>query len=219
MTDLDRWTKQLCDQRGKKVIFLSHCLLNENTRYLGGAGEAGAVRHVIQECLDQGLGIVQMPCPEQHAWGGVLKHRLVRYFGSKGTLIYRTRNVVLPLLLWYTRNVYRGLAKQVANEIEEYQTSGFAMVGIVGVDGSPSCGLSQTLDIRRSLELVGQLSLKATRDDMNAIVLNCLMQGRGIFIEVLQDELGSRRLIVPFLPYDLPSELRGRPNAPIVRDA
>jgi hypothetical protein len=110
------------------------------------------------------------------------------------------------------------LAKQVANEIEEYLTSGFAVVGIVGVDGSPSCGLSQTLNIRRSLELIGQLSLKATRDDMNAIVLNCLMQGRGIFIEVLQDELGSRRLSVPFLPYDLPSELRGRPNAPIVRD-
>ena len=30
------------DERGRRVVFLSHCLLNENTRYLGGACERGA---------------------------------------------------------------------------------------------------------------------------------------------------------------------------------
>ena len=42
-------------------MFLSHCLLNENTRYLGGACRPGAVHEVVQACLDGGLGIVQLP--------------------------------------------------------------------------------------------------------------------------------------------------------------
>jgi len=211
--------KQLGDRRGKKVVFLAHCLLNENTRYLGGACETGAVPHVIQECLDQGFGIVQMPCPEQHAWGGVLKRRLIRYFGAKGTLIYQTRNIMLPLLLWYTRMVYRRYAKQVANEVLDYLSSGFAVVGIVGVDGSPSCGARQTMDIRRSFELIGQLSSKAKREDMNAIVLACLVQGKGIFVKALQEELDSRHLSVPFLSYNLPTELRGSPYARVFHHA
>ena len=107
MTDVALWTRQLEDQRSRKVVFLSHCLLNENTRYLGGACRCGAVREVIQVCIDSGYGIVQMPCPEQHAWGGVLKRRLLWFFGSEGRWQYRLRNALLPLLLWYTRRVYR----------------------------------------------------------------------------------------------------------------
>ena len=29
--------ERLDDERSKKVVFISHCLLNENVRYLGGA--------------------------------------------------------------------------------------------------------------------------------------------------------------------------------------
>jgi hypothetical protein len=64
--------ERLADRRSHQVIFLSHCLLNENTRYLGGACRAACVREVVEECIDRELGIVQMPCPEQQAWGGVL---------------------------------------------------------------------------------------------------------------------------------------------------
>lgn len=219
MTNLEQWTKQLNDQRGKKVVFLSHCLLNENTRYLGGAFETGVIPCVIQECLDQGFGIIQMPCPEQHAWGGVLKRHLIRFFGAKGTLLYQTRNILLPCLLWYTRRIYRRLAKQVAKEAQDYLSSGFTVVGIVGVDGSPSCGVRQTMNVRQSLELIGQLSSEATKEDMNAIVLACLMQGKGLFIEALQEEFDHRHLNVPFFSYNLPAELQGNPNTSIFHRA
>jgi predicted secreted protein len=214
MTDVRRWSEQLCDQRGKQVVFLSHCLLNENTRYLGGACRAGGVAEILHACLDRGLGIVQMPCPEQHAWGGVLKRRLLRFFGSQGTLLYRLRNVLLPVLLWYTRRVYRKLARQVVDQVEDYLSSGFTVVGIIGVDGSPSCGVRQTLDVKRSLELVGRLGTAARAADMNAIIHACLAAGRGIFIEQLRSELGRRGLSVPFLAHDLVAELQGRALRP-----
>jgi hypothetical protein len=34
--------ERLKDERSKRVIFVSHCWLNENTRYLGGAFRPGA---------------------------------------------------------------------------------------------------------------------------------------------------------------------------------
>ena len=35
------------DQRSGRVVFLSHCLLNKNTRYLGGAGRPGSVVEIV----------------------------------------------------------------------------------------------------------------------------------------------------------------------------
>jgi uncharacterized protein YbbK (DUF523 family) len=191
-------------------VFLSHCLLNENTRYLGGACRLGAVAEVVQACLEGGVGIVQMPCPEQHAWGGVLKRRLLWFFGSEGTLRYRLRNVLLPLLLWYTRRIYRRIAAQVVDQVADYQSSGFTVVGIVGVEGSPSCGVRQTLDLKRSLELIGQLPMTAHAGDVNAALQACVVEGRGIFLELLRKELERRGVVVPFLAHDLIAELQGR---------
>jgi hypothetical protein len=150
-----------------------------------------------------------MPCPEQHAWGGVLKRRLLWFFGSERTVIYRLRNILLPLLLWYTRRVYRTIARQVVDQVADYQSSGFTVVGIVGVDGSPSCGVRQTLDVRRSLALVGRLPPTAHARDVNEIVQACLAEGRGIFLELLRKEIERRGMVVPFLAHDLIAELQG----------
>lgn len=68
-------TNQLRDARGRRVVLVSHCLLNENTRYAGGATRPGAVAEIVEELVNAGCGIHQLPCPERVAWGGVLKRR------------------------------------------------------------------------------------------------------------------------------------------------
>jgi hypothetical protein len=83
------------------------------------------------------------------------------------------------------------------------------VVGIVGVEGSPSCGVRQTLDVKRSLELVGRLPAEARAEDMNAIIQACLVEGRGLFVDLLRKEFERRGLVVPFLAHDLIAELRG----------
>jgi uncharacterized protein YbbK (DUF523 family) len=69
----------LADARSGRVLVVSHCLLNENVRYLGGAAHPGPVPQIVHAALDHDLGLVQMPCPEQRAWGGVLKTRPVQH--------------------------------------------------------------------------------------------------------------------------------------------
>lgn len=65
---VDRLQARLRDERSRRIVFLSHCLLNENTRYLGGAFRPGAVDEVVGSYLRDGTGICQLPCPEQQAW-------------------------------------------------------------------------------------------------------------------------------------------------------
>jgi uncharacterized protein YbbK (DUF523 family) len=70
-------------ERGRCDVLVSHCLLNENTRYAGGATRPGVVAEIIDELIAAGYGIHQLPCPERGAWGGVLKRHSLRLHHSK----------------------------------------------------------------------------------------------------------------------------------------
>lgn len=82
-------SEKLRDERSQKVVFVSHCILNENTRYLGGAFRKGCVDEVVDRLRAMEVGIVQMPCPERECWGGVLKKDIVRAYGSNRSINYR----------------------------------------------------------------------------------------------------------------------------------
>jgi predicted secreted protein len=209
MANTPHWPSAITDARGKKVVFLSHCLLNENTRYLGGACRAGCIEEVLKPCLDRGIGIIQMPCPEQLAWGGVLKRRLLIFFGAQGKLVYEWRNHLLPILVWYTKRRYRKLAREIARQIKDYVSSEFDVVGIVGVDGSPSCGVNHTLNMKHSLASIGRLADTAGAEMMNEVVMSCREAGQGLFVQVLRNELKRHNVDVPFLAHDLGAELQG----------
>ena len=202
---------RLPDERGRRVVFVSHCLLNENTRYLGGAFRPGGVVELIGELSDQGVGICQMPCPEQRAWGGVLKRRMLLAYGARGTPLYRARGPLLWLFIAHTRAVYRGLARAVARDISDYARSGVTVVGIIGVGASPSCGVRTTLDIRRSFEAMAALDAAALdrRAVNKQVVMACRRAGSGIFIRALERELDRRGLRVPLFEHDLVAEMRG----------
>lgn len=205
--------EQVKDERSKQVIFVSHCLLNENTRYLGGAFRPGCVNELVDSFQQEGIGIYQMPCPEQRVWGGVLKRSLLPLYGSQGTFLYRLRHLLLPFFLWYTRYRYRKLAKEVIRDIEDYVRSGFEVVGIIGVGGSPSCGACTTLNIRCSLEVIAGCPL--ARLDRRVIneqaIVACLKEGEGIFIAALQRRLKRKHLSVRWYEYSLLDEMRGQP--------
>ncbi len=205
--------ERLEDERGKRVIFVSHCLLNENTRYLGGAFRPGCVDELVDGFQQEGMGICQMHCPEQRAWGGVLKRYMLPIYSSRRTPLYRVRHVLLPLFLWYTKWIYRRLAKEVVRDIEDYVRSGFEVVGIVGVGGSPSCGVCTRLDLGRSLEVVAGCPLaRLDRQLMNeAAIATCLSEGEGLFMEALQRRLRRKHLTVRWYEHELLAEIRGQP--------
>ena len=209
----------ICDERSRRVVLVSHCLLNENTRYAGGATRPGAVTELIDELMASGYGIHQLPCPERLAWGGVLKRHSLRLYHSKGGPLYAVRGVLLKAFVWWTKVVYWRLARQVARDVADYQKAGMAVAGFVGIGASPSCGVSTTLDLRASLEVVAACPAAAlTRDVMNEqAVLGCRRPGEGLFIEALDRALKRRRLTVPAFEHDLAAELRGERQAVLAK--
>ena len=202
---------RLSDARGNRVVFLSHCLLDENVRYLGGAFHSGATPDVLP-LLSGGVGICQMPCPEMRAWGGVHKRSLLRGYGLCDTHLYPLRRILFRLFVLHTRLRYWRLARSVARDIEQYHEAGVTVLGVVGIGGSPSCGVCHTLDLSRSFETVARCPLaQIDRRTINErAVRACRVQGEGMFVHALRKRLAGRRLEIPFLEHDLIAEMDGR---------
>lgn len=208
-----RLRSALADERGGRVVFLSHCLLNENTRYLGGAFRAGAVLEVAGPYLRAGEGICQLPCPEQAAWGGVGKRYLVIFWGRP--LLRPLAARVLPAFVLYTRLRYRALARRVAAQVADYRAAGIEVTGIVGAGTSPSCGVATTVDLAATLGPVAGCPLhRLTRDGVNQAIAAAARPGEGIFISELRRALRRRGLDVPFLEHDMRSEWPGSTLTP-----
>jgi len=204
-------TENLKDERSRRIIFVAHCILNENTRYLGGAFRRGCIDEIVDEIQKQGIGMVQMKCPEQKVWGGVLKESMWKPVGSKNTFRYRLTKVFFPLFIWNTKRAYRQIAKEVIEEITDYRESGFEVVGIMGIAGSPSCGVNMTLDMKKSIEFLANTELeKLDREKINGPGnKELLINGEGFFIKALKNELRKKNIKIRFYEHDLISEIQG----------
>lgn len=192
------------------MVLLSHCLLNVNVRYLGGAGRSGGVQEVVDDWLGRGVGIYQLPCPEQRAWGGVLKRRMLAAFGSAGTVRAPVIRLLLAPFVHYTRHVYDRLARSVASDVADYRRSGIEVVGVVGIASSPSCGVHTTLDLPAAVDALTRCPLaRLDRRTVNEDVVAAHSRpGEGLFTCALRQRLEQVGSSVPFYEHDLLQELR-----------
>ncbi|MDR3687280.1 MAG: 2-thiouracil desulfurase family protein [Coriobacteriia bacterium] len=114
-------------KRSRRVVVLAHCILNGNAKYGGGATYAGANVEVLEPYLRDGVGIVQLPCPESSFLG-------MSRWGM-------TRNQ-------YDNVAYRrhcaAILRPTIDTLEEFAAAGYAIEGVVGIKGSPSCGVTET---------------------------------------------------------------------------
>lgn len=202
------WAARLADQRSHRVLFVSHCLLDQNVRYPGGAFRPGVVPEAVAPFIVDGDGIYQMPCPEQAAWGGVGRRFILRFHGSERRWACRLRAFLLPLFLAWTRWRYRLLAMRVAADAADHARAGCRIVGVLGVGNSPSCGVRQTLDLSRALAVVASLDAATIdrRTFNERAVRGCAVEGEGLFIQELRGALSRRRLTVPLLEYQPPPD-------------
>lgn len=112
----------LDDARKRKVVFLTHCFLNINTRFPQGCAFAGASIPVIDTLLKHDLGIIQMPCPEFLCLG--LEKELYGEIPASEL-----------------RECFRNIATGVVDQVQAYLELGYEIAGIIGMNPSPSCGV------------------------------------------------------------------------------
>ena len=159
------------DGRSRQVIFLAHCLLNQNAISDGTAEVPAAHREILRTILDAQAGVVQMPCPELCCLG------LDRGDPNGGERPVVVENTRIRRAMGEPEAAARmqELTSQVIRQIREYRKHGFTVLGIVGVDRSPCCGVNTTSDQDRELP------------------------GRGVFVAAIQTALETAGLAVPVI--------------------
>lgn len=202
-------SEKLKDERSKKVLFVSHCFLNENTRYFGGAFCPGIHPDIVKEITDADFGIVQMPCPEQIVWGGVLKKLIWLPAHTKGKLFYYIFKITYPFFILYTCARYSRLASKIVSLVKDYIKSGFTVIGIAGINGSPTCGVNTTLNMKKSFDYIAGMSIDTLkRKDFNKIMFtDCIQQSKGIFFKVLSRKLKKNKIDIKLSAHNIIDEI------------
>ncbi len=125
------------DKRSRRVIVVAHCILNQNAKIDGCAHYPGAVRELADIILASGCGIVQMECPEI-AHLGLDRQASPR---SRRTIESEDTRVAELMEAPAGQACCREIAARVARQIEQYARCGFSVLGVLGVNGSPTCGV------------------------------------------------------------------------------
>jgi predicted secreted protein len=165
----------------QKIIFAAHCVLNTASKVVmyntdEMAQEEALRRHFVHAVLDAGLQMRQMPCPEFTLYGCKRWGHCSDQFDNP-----------------FFRNHCQKLLAPVLDEVTAYMTDRerFEVLGFVGIDGSPSCGVDYTCTGPWGGNLAG-------RDDLAAAVAGAkLVKGRGVFFDELNRMLGERGLRLP----------------------
>ena len=112
------------DKRGKKVAFIANCILNQNAKVNGFAFFPDFIFEMIEVLHKHNFGLCQFPCPET-SYAGMRRWWYVReQYDTPG----------------FRRHCQR-ILESVLDQLEAYDQAGYK-IAIVGLDGSPSCGVS-----------------------------------------------------------------------------
>ena len=159
------------DGRSKKVVFLAHCLLNQNSISDGTAVYPAAFKTVVDFFLNADVGIVQIPCPEFCCLG---LDRGNIYGADSPAVIENTR--IRSVMKADGVNIkLTKLADHVVQQIMEYKKYGFEIIGIIGANRSPNCGVETTSDN------------------------NTEIRGMGLFIEKISSRLLREKISIPMV--------------------
>ncbi len=160
----------------QNILFVSHCVLNTASKVVlydkdEMEAEEALRRRFLQEAVLKGVQIIQLPCPEFTLYGA-------RRWGHVSTQFDNP----------FFREHCRRLLEPIYLEIEEYLSHGerFCILGVLGIDGSPSCGVDYTGVGKWGGSFGGREDLQETLDSA------CMVQKRGVLMDVLEQGLKER---------------------------
>lgn len=122
-------------ERSKKLIFVSHCILNQNARPIGGEKFPGSVKDLLELFAESGVGIIQIPCPQLEFNEGLDRK-------SKSKESYDTNGF---------RTNCQKLSINIIQMIENYLRKSYSVLGILGVELTSTCSVYQIKNGRRSV--------------------------------------------------------------------
>ena len=138
------------DQRSKKIVLVSHCILNQNSISDGTADFPGTNESIVKLLMESNIGIIQLPCPELSCLG---LDRGNVHGGERDVIVENTR-IRQQLETDRSAKMIQHLVDQTLFQIKEYINNGFSILGVIGINRSPSCGVQTTS--KNNQEVIGE---------------------------------------------------------------
>jgi predicted secreted protein len=160
------------DKRSKKIVIVSHCIINQNSKLEGIALRPGVINEVLDVIVKYGCGILQMPCPE------ILYEGIGRF--DKSYEQYETSCFF---------DICNKIVKEVVDQIENYIKWNYKIVAILAVDGSPSCGYNLTQSAPEWKGLIAGINWQKVR----------YVNKPGVLFKILIEELKKRNIDIPII--------------------
>lgn len=111
-------------ERSKRIVLVSHCILNQNTVVQPLARAKGAYKNIVVELINNDIGIHQLPCPEYRFLGLKREPMTKEQYDTEGF-----------------RNINKSIAIDTVNIIKEYINNEYEVLGIIGINESPTCSI------------------------------------------------------------------------------
>jgi len=110
--------------RSKKIIIVSHCILNQNS-VVNPLARAKGTFKFVKHLIDEGNGFIQLPCPE------------LRYLGITREPMNKSEYDNLDY-----RKLCKSLLLPIIDEISMYIKNDYLISGIIGINESPTCSIT-----------------------------------------------------------------------------
>jgi predicted secreted protein len=130
-------------RRSKRIIVVSHCVLNQNAVVSDEARSPGVMKSAVDWANEQEFGIFQLPCPEFTFLGPDRPPMTVEQYDTP-EFHDHNRKILLPYL----------------EQLKVYQDHGYEIVGGIGISDSPSCDPGKGIFMRDFLSFAVQSGVK-----------------------------------------------------------
>ena len=164
-----------------RIMTVCHCVLNPASKVVSFNIEEYEAERVLRErtvstLLQNGVGLIQMPCPEFTLYGSRRWGHVKEQFDNP-----------------FFRAHCKTLLAPVVDQLAEYAAhpERFRLLGILGIDGSPCCGVNKTCMGDWGGELYCTNQTQRPLDPAREA------EGLGVFMEELTLLLKERSLALP----------------------
>ncbi len=160
----------------QEILFVSHCILNTASKVVlynqeEIESEEALRQRFLLKAIEKGVQLIQLPCPEFAMYGAMRWGHVSNQFDNP-----------------FFRDYCKKSLEPIFLQMEEYLAHGerFHVMGVLGVDGSPSCGVDYTC----KGNWYGSFGCRENLQETLASVK--LESGKGILMDVLEKELQAR---------------------------
>ncbi len=165
----------------RRIILVAHCMFNEFSKVISTKNNDDvSPSNSLKLLMDNGIGIIQLPCPETYIYG------LKRWGHVKEQFDHP-----------FFKDTCKDMFDVTLRQIKQHLSVGDELVGLIGIAGSPSCGTHTTCS---SDTWGGELGSAPNIIDTIASVKK--ISESGVFIEQIQEIFEEHEISLKMIEYN-----------------